>query len=126
MNDADTEVVTVDFASEKEPTHILDKVATSPPKTLWFHVHDGKTIFSRWLAINRARRGVRYRHTPFNIDRVVSDLSEMAASDGVVAYDNGNASAYLQYARVTNGNVEFLKVKDVPRLKANRYFIWHG
>lgn len=121
------QLVTIEDTENKTP-HILDQVANSEMGTLWFHHHaDMKTPFSRWLAINRQRRAVRYRHTTKNIDRVAFEIADIATTAGLVAFDDGSPKNYLSFFRVgQDGTVVSLPFGKVETLQTGRYFLWYN
>lgn len=104
-------------------TSTLTRLAASAPGVTVKYDHSGKrTIFSRWLAINRGRHDTRFRHSRKKFAQLVLKEEDIALADGITCFDNGEKLAYFS---VVDGVPTRLEDASVPNLKDDQYVIWH-
>ena len=102
----------------------LTRLAISDPGTVIKYNHAGKvTIFSRWLAINRSRHGVRFRHSRKEFAQLsLSEEGIKPTIEGVACVDNGDRLAYFSILGGSINPIDDGAVTDLPK---DKYALWH-
>lgn len=102
----------------------LTWLAASNPGTVIKYSHAGKvTIFSRWLAINRSRHGVRFRHSRKEFAQLsLSEDDIKPTIEGIACVDNGSRLTYFNIFRGSINPIDDGTVADLPK---DKYALWH-
>ena len=106
----------------KPPSQVslLSTIASGEPGIATDYDHSGKrTPFSRWLAINRKRHGVRFRHTTKDVEKVALNAAELSGEETFAAVNTSDSGPLTYY----KGGKQ-VSQSEVPNLPKHHYKIW--